>query len=349
MLNVPTAFVIGAGAGIDLGMPVGSSLSKSIADKLNIYFEWGHEKKSGDGDIISAIRKYAVENKEDANDWYAAGRSIKNGIFHTRSIDDYCHSHKDNEKIRLCAKLGIAKTILSKERSSYLHVSNAVSRRFNNPEKVGDAWISGFFRALFSEVVVSQNPESIFRNLAIVDFNYHRCIEHYLYHALQDLLIPDQKAAKLINERLEIYHPYGTLGCLPWQNGYSKIEFGGTEHYAPDYLALAMQIKTYDERMEDMDMLAKIRGVLAKAERVVFLGFHFHKQNMILLGGDQKDGPDCEVLATTLERSQADVGIIKQRIRTALLGKGVRGFTDWEQRNLDCGGLFKEFGTLLSA
>lgn len=350
MLSVPTTFVIGAGAGPDLNMPVGAELCQAIADRLNIYFEWGNEKRSGDVDVIKAIRTIAKESNGDPNDWYAAGRAIKNGIFQTGSIDDFCHAHHDNDKIRECAKLGIAKSILERERGSYLFVANpGHDRRFSYPEKVQSSWISAFFRVLSQEVVISNNPQDIFKNLTVINFNYDRCFEHYIYHALQNFLIPDKEAAELINENLEIYHPYGALGCLSWQNGYSKVDFGGADYYTPDYVTIARQIKTYDERMEDVAMLSNIRGALLKAERIVFLGCHFHKQNMTLLGGEEKKGPNCQVLATSKGRSESDIGIIKQRIWSALKTKSIDGRASWEKKNLDCGGMFAEFGTLLSA
>ena len=41
MIKRPTVFVIGAGAGVDLGMPVGEKLSAIIAQKLDIRFADG--------------------------------------------------------------------------------------------------------------------------------------------------------------------------------------------------------------------------------------------------------------------------------------------------------------------
>jgi hypothetical protein len=38
---------------------------------------------------------------------------------------------------------------------------------------------------LQERIVVNLNLEDIFKHLTIVNFNYDRCIEHFLFHAIQ--------------------------------------------------------------------------------------------------------------------------------------------------------------------
>jgi thiamine pyrophosphokinase len=71
MLNRLTTFVIGAGAGFDLNMPVGEQLSRSIAEKTDIYFESGNQKTRGDTDLYLALKKIAAQQNGDVNDWCA--------------------------------------------------------------------------------------------------------------------------------------------------------------------------------------------------------------------------------------------------------------------------------------
>lgn len=57
--------------------------------------------------------------------------------------------------------------------------------------------------------------EDIFRNISFIFFNYDRCIEFYLWIALQDYFnITSQEAAKLVQTKLKIIHPYGSLGPI---------------------------------------------------------------------------------------------------------------------------------------
>jgi hypothetical protein len=55
MIRHKTLFVIGAGAGFDVDMPLGSKLSEVIAEKLNIKFP-DYNTASGDKDIVEALR-----------------------------------------------------------------------------------------------------------------------------------------------------------------------------------------------------------------------------------------------------------------------------------------------------
>jgi hypothetical protein len=74
MIRKKTVFVIGAGAGFDIGMPLGDTLSTLIASKLNIKFGLGGTKQeSGDHEIMQALKAIASVQKEDPNVYRAAG------------------------------------------------------------------------------------------------------------------------------------------------------------------------------------------------------------------------------------------------------------------------------------
>lgn len=90
-------------------------------------------------------------------------------------------------------------------------------------------------------------------SVSLIVFNYDRCIEYYLYYQLQSYYgIPKEVAAVLLN-KLKIYHPYGVVGYLPWQEsldgdyfGKDKIDFGH-EPTSDHLLDLASQIRTFTE------------------------------------------------------------------------------------------------------
>ena len=114
MFSVPTIFIIGAGAGKEIGMPVGRELSATIAKELDIkHKNFGPELSSGDYEISTALRRIAKVKHEDYNDWRTAATMVAAGIGYTRSIDAYLNAHKDNERIKVCGKLAIAHTILA--------------------------------------------------------------------------------------------------------------------------------------------------------------------------------------------------------------------------------------------
>jgi hypothetical protein len=346
MLRSQTLFVLGAGAGFDLGMPIGETLSNEVAARLNIQHEQGTGTlKSGDSAIAVALKRITAPRREDYNQWRATGCTISQGIHYSGSIDSYINTHKDNEKVRICAKLGIVRTILEYEKASALFVANTHPRRFREQNIVTNSWLGKFLRILQDRIIASENLNDLFTNLCVINFNYDRCIEQFLVHALQDLYQRPDETTKLINDGLKIFHPYGVVGSLPWQNAKSVVPFGGNED-GNDYAALIDGIKTFNEQIEEGDELQAMREEVARAERILFLGFHFHDQNMELLrAAEAKENNPVRVFGTALNRSNSDVEIIKSQIHAMLGQRG--GITSTAVSQINCGQLFGEFGATL--
>jgi hypothetical protein len=87
--------------------------------------------------------------------------------------------------------------------------------------------------------------------------------------------------AKEIVQQLHINHPYGTVGKL-WDDSH-KLAFGKTPN--PDQLIfLAQSIKTFTEsRGQEEDMKSTVQYYTERANRIIFLGFAYHEQNIDLL------------------------------------------------------------------
>jgi hypothetical protein len=121
MLKEPTVFVIGAGAGVDIGMPTGAKLIEELMSKLNFNFHYG-ELRHGNAQIADGLRIAAGRKNIQMNDMVRAGRAIVQGVSYARSIDSYIHTHRHDEAIKVCGKIGIVQTIVAYERSSDLFV-----------------------------------------------------------------------------------------------------------------------------------------------------------------------------------------------------------------------------------
>lgn len=105
---------------------------------------------------------------------------------------------------------------------------------------------------------------------------------------------------------------------------------------------LAPQIRTYSERIEDQAALKEWDEMVSSAECIIFLGFHFHQQNVDLL---KSSGPKIEthirVFATTVGRSAADLRRIEMQISSMLEAlTAVRALHISEK--LDCKAMFTE-------
>ena len=144
-------------------------------------------------------------------------------------------------------------------------------------------------------------------------------------------------------ESLKIFHPYGVVGLLSWQRSQTKprVDFGGSSYGEDDLLGLIEGIKTYHESIKEGDELFSMREELWKAQQVIFLGFHFHKQNMDLLIVPEDARPRVPwAYATVVNRPSADVKAIKTTISRTLHMKPEGEFI--ETANGDCKKLFFE-------
>jgi hypothetical protein len=344
MFSVPTVFVIGAGAGVEIEMPVGSELSREVGEKLNItHKDHGSELKSGDAYIAAAMHRIAKAKGENYNDWRAAGCSVASGIEYTRSIDAYLNTHKDNDKVKVCGKLAITQAILAHERQSAVYVEQGATRAFRNRTMVVQSWLSDFLYVIQDGIIASENLDRIFTNLCIIIFNYDRCVEQFLLHALRDLYLINETRAFELMRKLKIFHPYGRVGYMPWAtNGLRQVDFGVTDY--GDIVGLAEEIRTYNEQLAEESELKTLREEVGKAERIVFLGFHFHSQNMELLKASGPGrGGTVNSYATAVDRSEADKTLLNKQIRDMLADRG-GSWNVFVERDCNCKKLFKDYG-----
>ena len=186
--------------------------------------------------------------------------------------------------------------------------------------------------------------DKIFDNLSIVNFNYDRCIEQFLARAICELFRKSDAEIHPLMERLQIFHPYGQVGHMQWaRNGLRKVGFGDVDY--EDLIGVANEIRTFNEQIEEGEELKIIREKIASAQRIVFLGFHFHSQNMELL---KATGPGrggiVNSYATAYDRSEADKALLDRVIRKMLEERGGTWNVNIE-RAADCKKLFKDYGS----
>jgi hypothetical protein len=316
MFKRRTLFIVGAGASCEFGLPPGSGLAKVISEKMDIvseryrsFDEDNGQVRTGDSDIVQSLRHI---DARDINRFIGAAHIIRDGVQMSASIDDFLDVHSADENIRTVGKIAIAKTILEAERSSKLFFDRSNIFNKMNVTDFENTWIMKFVRML-GRNVPKQDVGGIFKNVAFICFNYDRCIEHCLYHALQQLYsIPGPHAGELL-QTLDIIHPYGKVGELK-TDAQQGIEFGGGAHgLRADYASLSRSIKTYTEQIDDTKELEEIQDQMVRADRIVFLGFAFHDQNMALLNPSGKLKRK-EVYATAYQMSDNDVDVIRAQI-----------------------------------
>jgi hypothetical protein len=314
-----TVFVIGAGASTEVNLPTGDNLKKIIAKLLDIRFPDGYNQNSGDLAITEAFRILAREEnsqKVDINPYLNEAWHIRDNMPNAISIDNFIDQQRNNEKIALCGKLAIVKSILDAESKSNLYFEPYQGNKTINYINLENTWYTNFFK-LITENCTKDELKPRFESITLIIFNYDRCVEHYLFHTLQKhYKINETLAAELV-KCIHIYHPYGSVGFLPWWQPNDSMPFGQTPN-AQQLLALTKKINTFTEGTDpNSSDIKDIKGHMAKASHLVFLGFAFHKLNMKLIepAANTTDGFNVvRCYATAFEVSEDNREAIREKI-----------------------------------
>jgi hypothetical protein len=306
MFKRRTLFAIGAGASQELNMPMGTQLANTIHDKLNIKVDdWGDNPTGPDKALVRELR-FAFPQQDPPNSWYAAARLIHNGILLTHSIDEFLEIHQRDELVQRIGKATIARSIIEAERDSHLFYKNKPYHFALDLLRLENAWHLRFMRKLAQGVNLS-SVQTIFDNVAFVVFNYDRCVEYFLLHALQGLFDINAKDAASILDDLSIVHPFGKIGDL------SKVSFGGPDGHDPDIIPISHNIQTYTE-VAGSEVYNEIQVEVARAECFVFLGFAFHPEAMRLLVPGTPLRKMRPVFATAYGMSNEDAHYVQGQI-----------------------------------
>lgn len=317
MFRAKTVFVVGAGASCELGLPSGDQLKTHISRILDIRFQDGMRMSSGDHRVMDAIRRSLVQpdgGRGNANPLIHKCWQIRDNLDAAISIDNFLDAHAGDTDLELVGKLGIVKAILDAERASKLRLREAGMGKFDS-RGISDTWFRSFFR-MASENVRRNQVENIFENVAFVTFNYDRCIERCLAQQLAEYYSIGDAEARNIVSRLEIHHPYGIVGDLPWHG--RGVEFGDNE--GADLLECSKRIKTFTEGVADGADLNAIRSLIQTAEVLAFIGFAFHPMNMELLKPEQESEAQ-RVFATVMGLSKSDQEEIEGDVKEILTGE----------------------------
>ena len=102
----------------------------------------------------------------------------------------------------------------------------------------------------------AQDADQVFSNLAIICFNYDRCVEQFLIHWRARAYALQFEEVRPLLAKLPILRPYGKIG----HDGkrYLGIAFG-EEPGRLQFVDLASGIRTYTQQVEDDALVKEIR------------------------------------------------------------------------------------------
>lgn len=339
--------VLGAGASREVNLPIGDGLKEEITRALNFHFENFNRMTSGDPGIYEALKIHVrTANIRDGNVFIHAGRRIAANMPLAISIDNFLDAHRGKKEIELCGKLAIVQRILAAERRSKLYIDHQKPHERLTYSNLTSTWFNSFWQILSENCTVDEIEQRL-ASIAVVSFNYDRCFAHFLYNALQDYYELDAGRAGELARRVEIFHPYGSVGSLPWFEQPNSVPFGAEVH-AQQLLALSSQIKTFTEGTDPESNVAKALWMrAAEATHVAFLGFAFHPQNFKLIWPEQRstDSRAALCIGSALGISESDLDVIRSQLYETLHVLS----DDVKLPNLSCHDLFRNYRRTLSA
>ena len=342
MIRSKTTLIVGAGASCEIQLPSNEELLSRIGQSFD-FTRFGTGLQTKDSTVLAQyLQKMATRMNKGEGDIHRAAERLRIASKLGRSIDTVLDQHDNDTMILGSGKLAIAHFICQAEAKSILRLTPRVPGDL--PIQGTDTWLYQFGLLVTSGVPRSQVEKSL-DNLSIVSFNYDRSIEHFLPYAMVVAFgMQLKEAQEIVSAKLNIVHPYGTVGRLPWQKGEAPDCEWGTEQ-PWNIHNLAQQIRTSAEIQRDHQMLLKIRGMVSSSKRIVMLGFGFQPQNVDILI-DYSMSHDPELIATVYGLSPTN------RISVTRMLKRKTGIEDDELlliMNAKCFELMRDYNLLLES
>lgn len=306
-----TVVVVGAGASCEAGLPLGATLKSDISKLTKFKFEHG-SFKDGDYDFWQDLLR-SSHFSGDQQRVSSACAKISQGIPYVSSVDSFLEIHRSDPDIQQCAKSAIVKLILDGERRSRLHVNDRNIYNTLDTLKLEGTWFQELAHAIF-EGVDASDVSAAFSPVTFISFNYDRCIEWFLYNAVQGLYFIDRSQAHNVIEPLRVLHPYGEVGSPAWLGTSNSSMFG--DDSSGRITRTQGRIQTFTERALPPETVRLVREAVAQAATLIFLGFAFHPQNMELLRSENSKEPSQvrRIYGTSMGMSEEDCSTIENEL-----------------------------------
>jgi hypothetical protein len=311
MIRTKTTLIVGNGASCELQMPGSTELLSRFGQGFD-FTRFGTETQTRDSVVLGQyMGKLAVRLGKPEKAMFEAAERLRSACKLASSVDSLLEQYSDDPVITACGKLAIAHFICQAEARSTLRQTPRMAGDL--PVQGTDNWLYQLGQLVTSGVSKANVAKSL-DELTIICFNYDRSIEHFMPHALVMAYgMPLKDAQTLVGAKLNVIHPYGTVGRLPWQQGDLPDAEWGTEQ-PWNVQNLAMQLRTTSEVQRDQNTLRRIRAAVSGAKRIVFLGFGFQPENVDMLI-DYSLSHEPEVLAAIPDLSRLLQDMIMRMLR----------------------------------
>lgn len=244
MILKKTVLILGAGASSHLGYPIGSQLLNQIVSLHGTeIFKNTYDKEK--------IRSFQL-------------RLSRYGCY---SIDEFLEKNREF--------LDIGKGFIAYCLNKY-EIENELFPPNN----------SGWYQYLFNRMRTPSIDHFADNKITFITFNYDRSLEAYLHNAIRYHYNISEANALDILKKIHIIHPHGILGIYP-EIPYSQSLGGGiySERETDLLQRITNEIKIIHEIDDSADAFSSKEYELSnialqEADKIYFLGFGFHEDNV---------------------------------------------------------------------
>jgi hypothetical protein len=168
MFKRRTLFIVGAGASQEVDFPLGTTLAKSIGQRLiRRVDKTTREASYNDSELYGQLLRTFPN---EINEYFVAARRITEGIQLANSIDDFLNIHSADDRVKTVGKAAIVRSILGAERNSDLFVDQSNIYSKLDFAKVEDTWFVKLMRVLGPDVPL-RHVEALFEQVMFIELH----------------------------------------------------------------------------------------------------------------------------------------------------------------------------------
>jgi len=331
MIRSKTTLVVGPGAGLEIQMPGRAELLNKVAQGFD-FARLGTELQTRDMQVLDRyFEKFGRQMGSSGERLKEASQAIRVSARVGSTVDAILEQHSHDQMASAAAKLALVYYTLQAESRSPLLLE---------PRDPGDLPLRGTEHWLFhlgrllTSGVARNMADKAFDNLSIINFNYDRSIQHYLPFVVSMAFgLTLNEARTMVGQKLNITHPLGNAGRLPWEPGENPdVEWGNEEPW--NLHNLVKEIQTASERMRNRQYVTALQAAIAGSKKIIFLGFDFDPATIDFLF-DYSLSHDPDVIAVTQGMNEATQSAAYRllRRRTGIEGDNLISMLDMRRFN----------------
>lgn len=151
--------------------------------------------------------------------------------------------------------------------------------------------------------------------LTIITFNYDRSLDEYLRTRLQTLFGYTPEESNKAFSNLKIIHVHGMMSALPWQGSQNEKGRAYGSSTIGEWPLIAYGIKIIHEGNSADPAFVEARRHLEAANRIFFLGFHYHQPNLerLLAGSWMKRGEQRTIWGSTYGMETSEISTVMEQ------------------------------------